>query len=505
MPLAKTNSVPSAWQAAVLKPIGTALSLLLAVLLVSCGGGGSTTSSNAGTADTSTPTSPSTPLSTTDARALAKQAYIVAYPAVSNYAKQSPRAFDTTSLTYTGTDKLYSFPLLFNNITAQQANIPSPNNDTLYSSGVLDLRTEPAVLTAGAVSEANRYYSLQLLDMDTNVLPYISSLTNLNKGGTYLVVGPLNQMPADTSAFTGVIHSQSSLVTVLGRVQVLSELDTVKAALVQHGLSAQSLSTYKGTTAPASTVTALPVYSATTAQGLGFFTYANLVLSLQPLEATDPALAAQLARIHVGSTQTFNAADFSEDIQAALLQGLADGVAAVQQASLSNTKTVNGWSSVDPSVLTDSGSFGLNYLARAAVAYTLLYMNTRVEAWYGITSVDGQDTALTGAKSYTIHFASGQLPPANFFWSVTAYDSSTHLFINNLISRYKISSTSTGLQYNTDGSLDILVQQSPPTDLTKFANWLPVSSTPFYLITRSYGPGQGILEGTWQPPPVLAQ
>jgi hypothetical protein len=442
-------------------------------------------------------------LSPDQARALAQQAYIYGYAPLSNYAKQSPRALQPGTVGYTGTNKLYNLPLLMNPVTDQLAGVPSPNNDTLYSSGLLDLRQQPVVVSAAPVPDASRYYSLQLLDLNTDVLPYISTITNHNQGGHYLVVGPDYSGPIDATQFTGVIQSPSRIVTILGRVQVLDDADQLAAAQVQSGFAIQTLSDYQGSAAPAGAApSTLPAYDASTAQGLGYFNWLNLILSLQPLDASDPQLAAQLAQIEVGDGRSFNAADFSPQLQAALQQGLADGAAAVQAAGLSTALLQNGWSSVNPAVLSDSGSFGTDYLGRAAVALTLLYMNTRTEAWYGIADIDATGQTLSGANNYTLHFAAGQLPPAQYFWSVTAYDYATKLLIPNAIARYKISSTSSAVQYNADGSLDIPIQQNAPLSAQGLANWLPVSSDQFYLIIRSYGPGSGILDGSWIPPGV---
>ncbi|MBV8063537.1 MAG: DUF1254 domain-containing protein, partial [Nevskia sp.] len=324
------------------------------------------------------PDAASGPLDAATARALARQAYVYGYAPLSNYAKQSPRAFDHSNPFYTGTNKLFNLPLLMNPVTDQLAGVPSPNSDTLYSSGVLDLRQQPVVVSAAPVADPKRYYSLQLLDLDTDVLPYISTLTNQNRGGHYLVTGPGYQGAVDTTQFTGVIAAPSGIVTILGRVQVYNTLDQLNAVAVQNGFSIQTLSDYLGTAAPATPApAALPAYDAASAQGLGYFNWLNLILDLQPLAATDPQLAQQFARLELGPGQTFHAADFSSEVQAALLQGLQDGAAAVEAAGLSHSVVRNGWSSVDPSVLSDSGSFGTDYLARAAVALTLLYMNTR--------------------------------------------------------------------------------------------------------------------------------
>jgi hypothetical protein len=63
------------------------------------------------------------------------------------------------------------------------------------------------------------------------------------------------------------------------------------------------------------------------------------------------------------------------------------------------------------------------------------------------------------------------------------------------------------LQYNRDGSLDVYVQPSAPSDALARRNWLPSpAGRPFRLIMRLYEPTNvaGILSGrTWQPPTVL--
>lgn len=437
------------------------------------------------------------------ARVLAQEAYIAAYAPVQNYAKQIPQAFDRRNLLHQGTNTLSNVPILLNYYVAMAANIASPNHDTLYSRGVLDLRQQPVVVSAGPVPDPNRYYSLALYDLDTNVLPYISTLTNDNRGGTYLVLGPDNTEPADTSTFSGVIRSPSRLVAILGRVQAFGNFDLVEPVKVQRNFKIQTLSAYQGADAPHSNIADLPAYDEQAAQGLGFLQYANLVFSLQP---PDAALATRLAPIHVGAGQDFDTKDFSEDILAAIQQGLEDGAAAVQKASLTRSLVRNGWTEMDPSVLSEEGSFGTDYLTRAAVAYSLIYMNTRKEAWYALAYVDGSGATLNGGNDYRLHFDAGTLPPSRFFWSLTAYDASNHLFFNSLTGRYSIGSNTEGLRYNDDGSLDITIRAQAPWGSKQLANWLPVGQgKPFYLILRSYGPGESILDATYVAPPVERQ
>ncbi len=95
-------------------------------------------------------------------------------------------------------------------------------------------------------------------------------------------------------------------------------------------------------------------------------------------------------------------------------------------------------------------------------------------------------------------------PPAREGWTVTVYDTKGAL-IPNALNRYNLGAASP-LTKNADGSIDILMQPTEPTDAAKTKNWLPVASGQgFEVIWRLMAPQpdaiDGILGGTgWQPP-----
>ena len=68
-----------------------------------------------------------------------------------------------------------------------------------------------------------------------------------------------------------------------------------------------------------------------------------------------------------------------------------------------------------------------------------------------------------GANKYVMHFAKGELPPVEGFWSLTMYDAN-YFFVPNPINRYSISARQ-DLKANADGSIDLYIQKdSPGTD-----------------------------------------
>jgi hypothetical protein len=74
-------------------------------------------------------------------------------------------------------------------------------------------------------------------------------------------------------------------------------------------------------------------------------------------------------------------------------------------------------------------------------------------------------------------------------------------FVDNSINRYSIGKYTDGLKYNTDGSLDIYIQNQNPGP-SKESNWLPSPENGFLMTLRMYLPTEQVLNGTYTPPPV---
>ncbi len=156
---------------------------------------------------------------------------------------------------------------------------------------------------------------------------------------------------------------------------------------------------------------------------------------------------------------------------------------------------VNGWTTVF-----GCGRPGNGFVFRAACAQVFPGpVNVPEEAMYWTTSKDGAGHALSGEHSYIMHFAAGQLPPNNAFWSLTMADDRQR-FVPNPINRYIVNDRS-GLLPNTDGSIDIYIQNAAPAGHE--SNWLPAPTGNFILWLRVYEPGPAILNGQYKVSPVV--
>ncbi len=71
--------------------------------------------------------------------------------------------------------------------------------------------------------------------------------------------------------------------------------------------------------------------------------------------------------------------------------------------------------------------------------------------------------------------------------------------VGNEENKYVISDRTPEIQFNDDGSLDILIQHDRPAD-GDVANWLPAPDGPIMMALRTYIPSEDIREGRYAPP-----
>jgi hypothetical protein len=239
---------------------------------------------------------------------------------------------------------------------------------------------------------------------------------------------------------------------------------------------------------------------ATVPTGLAFLDDLGTAVAHNPPPARDAAILAELTTAGIGPGLHPSA----EHLPAATIAGLQAGVAAGPAKVLSDrigfvltsAPKHHGWY-VAPF---DIGSFGTDYALRAVISVYGIAANIPAEAMYPVGALDNPGKPLTGTDDYIIHFTRGQLPPAKYFWSLTVYNTNTNLIANS-INRYSLGSTSTGLEHNADGSLDIYLQSAPPTGHR--SNWIPTPpSGPWEVIMRTYGPKRAALDDAYQYPAI---
>ena len=214
--------------------------------------------------------------------------------------------------------------------------------------------------------------------------------------------------------------------------------------------------------------------------------------------APDLPRALELCRKYEVPNFHFSTNGLSDDVIAAIKQGIAEAKQEINTVIERPAKTVGQWL-WDTS---DISRFGTDYLLRAGISLKNIYPNAPDHAIYGQISRYPDDQNLTGEAGAQIRFEAGQLPPANWFWSLTLYESETSAMYPNDTQRYNIGSKNKGLTIGDDGSLTIYIQHQEPTSKAEWSNWLPAPKGDIYMVLRLYGAKPEVIDGSWTPPPV---
>jgi hypothetical protein len=436
-----------------------------------------------------------------EVRAIARDAVIWGFPLVDSYRVQYSYFVDRNSSEYKA-----PFNTLVNNArvyTPDDKAIQTPNSDTPYSFVGADLRAEPLVITVPAIDKG-RYYSIQFIDMYTFNFAYVGSRATGNGPGNFLLVGP--DWRGDTKkpppGIRSVIRCETEFAFLLLRTQLFNPGDIDNVKKIQAGYKVQPLSQFlhQPAPAPAPAITFIKPLSADAERtSLDFFNILNFILQFCPTNPSEAALRARFAKIGIDGGKKFDPAALTPGMRQAYQDGMADAWKAF--AEYKATQLDTGLSST-------ADGFGTraflkdHYINRMAGAVLGIYGNSKDEAIYPVYFIDADKQKLDGTRRYAMHFAPGQLPPVNAFWSLTMYQLPASLLYANALNRYLINSPMLqSLKRDADGGLTLYVQHDSP-GADKEPNWLPAPGGPFFAVLRLYWPKPDALNGKWTAPPL---
>lgn len=438
-----------------------------------------------------------------EANAIAEEAFIYGLPVVMLYGIMNEYAINRDSGQFKAPfNQIRNEPRVY---TPADTAIVTPNSDTPYSFAWMDLRAEPVVLCVPELPK-DRYYAIQLTSQYTFNFGYIGSRATGNGAGCYAVAGP--GWAGDTpKGINKLFVSETEYAIAVYRTQLFSPADIDNVKAIQAKYSVKTLSEFLGQPAPAP-APAIDWPKVTKAmEKEDPFSYLAFVLQFAP--ATGPAavevpLREKFARIGIEAGKPFPTVDISAADKAAMAEGIKQAEPLIKAGIEKLGTSVNGWVNIH-SLTLDRAGYNGDWTRRSAVALAGILGNDSAEASYALTREDKEGGKLDGAKSnYTMTFPAGELPPVNAFWSVTMYDGTTQLLVENPINRYLINSPMMPeLKKNADGSLTIYIQKDEPTDSLHKANWLPAPNGPIYMVLRLYWPKETVLNGSWLPPGIV--
>lgn len=394
----------------------------------------------------------------------------------------------------------------FNNVrslnNAGSTAVVAPGSNGLSSIAWLDLSKEPQVLHVPAVPD--HFYVLAFIDPYTNNIVNFGSI-NQTPPGDYVIAGP-GQENVPIPAGTQRVDVDYNRIWIIGSTQLKGTSDLTTVNLIQDNYTITPLSAY-GTnyqpntlTNPNATVTPYQIPG-----GLAFYDMLGQLLVQFPPPAADQPELARFAEVGIGPGMSPSQnSTLSKDT----IRGLKDAVTGgpAQIGNDTQMEYLNSFGQHDGYLLGGFGQYGTNYPLRAVVSQIGLGAFTPDQAIYAIAWADQNKVPLNGSKNYVLHMTSP--PPINEGWTLTVYNLKGAL-IPNSINRYEFSDAS-NLSRNSDGSVDLYLQATPPSDPAQYANWLPTASgqgleVMWRLLAPQPAAIPGILNGTgWQPPAITA-
>jgi len=427
-----------------------------------------------------------------EAEPIAREAMVFAYPMLFNYKTLWEQTQDHLGASFIGGFNRYRH--YTHSYTAADTDIVTPSNDSPYSWAWFDVRREPVVLRVPNVA-TGRYYVVQMFDLFTFNFAYVGVRATGFEAGDYLIAGPgwEGESPA---GITDVLRPETQLAGTLTRTALFGSEDMPNVRAIQHGYAIQPLSEYAGLRPPPPVPTPVfPEWNEQRALSPDFVGYLNFLLQFIQPHPSEAELYARLAGIGVGRGRGWRPEDVPPDVLAAIGAGAQQGLAEIQEEASQTTSSIG--------IFGSRAQLGDDYLTRAVAAQMGIYGQVAEEAVYGGSRLDANGAQLVGDKTYTLRFDKGALPEANFFWSLTLYRLPSRLLAANAIDRYSIGDRTPGIAYAEDGSLEIALQPTEPTDPVHRANWLPTpAGEPFTVIYRLYGPGEQAQSGRGRLPPI---
>ena len=415
-----------------------------------------------------------------------EDAYVYAFPLV---------LMDATRIFATNTEKVITGKAPVNQLMhgaaladAQFRSVVTPNVDTIYSQVWYDLSEEPMVYE---LPETDRFCKVQVLDGWTNTAAV------LDKAGAYAIT--LSTWEGELPDGVTRIDVPTSMAWSINRTVLSGEEDLPTVRAIQEKMKLMPLSNYisgdtyeppKGSYSEENNY--VPVDKVLSMDPVTFFNKANELMVKNSPAAADGEMLERIAAVNVGPGVEFDTSVLTGDAAENWKTMLTEIRPKLVKEGQKFSKKLGQWNYFGEPI----GDFHTEYAYRALVALAGLGANTVEVALYPKTEQDADGNALTGEKSYLLHFESCPQVLEGGFWSVTAYGDNDFL-IDNPIDRYCINDRS-GLKANDDGSIDVILSKDAPEDTT---NWLPTGDGGFHLYMRIYTPDMNTLE-TWTAPVI---
>jgi hypothetical protein len=319
------------------------------------------------------------------------------------------------------------------------------------------------------------------------------------KGGKQLIIGPGQEVPANTEKYN-VVHSKSNYAFFLTRNL---ETDPELKEKVKDGFQIYS---YKDRENPSKTKIiphAGRTWKTNHPRGMAYWKMLSEVINHEPVEERDRFFLATLVPLGIDKGKDFEPNDRQQKLlKEAVFVGEAMAGANNFDSRFESARYADGtkWDLALAFNLDQRAEHYDQLDERAAWYYEALTTSegmTSSRPGIGSTYLGGYRDKdgdwLDGAKSYVLNVPANA--PAKRFWSVTVYHNDTRYITQN---EQKIADRSSimDLLKNEDGSIDIYFGPTAPKG--KEQNWIPTNpGEGWFSYFRLYGPLESYFDKSW--------
>ncbi|MEE8623999.1 MAG: DUF1254 domain-containing protein [Acidiferrobacterales bacterium] len=341
-------------------------------------------------------------------------------------------------------------PAMYTKLPRENVGMPivAPNLTSMTGGIFIDISHGPVTVEIPEVKD--RYIVYQCIDVFTHNFYYMGTRANKGEGGRF-VFHNTSQQPPDSSATKVLMEGDHAIIVI--RIDIKDESEYERVRNIQDAI--------KVVDAPKES-RSYPAYDEKKALSPDFVDYLNDLLTEVPESET--ALFKRFARIGVKSDVELTAGQKSQ-----VQEGIDAAFEAIKKET-GNIQVGNGYFGATEVFGTREFLSG-NYLGRAAGAHFGLWGNSKEEANYFMTKVEGEGK---------IVFAKDELPPLTDigFWSITAHDENV-LVKKNEYDSYVI--TMDKMKFEEDGSLVVKFSSKPEA-----GNWLYTPGGKMVILIRAY-------------------
>jgi len=378
----------------------------------------------------------------------------------------------------------------------------TPNTDTVYLVGWLDLKEGPLVVE----SPPN---TLGILD--DFWFRYVTDMGNAGpdkgKGGKFLVVPP--DYKGEIPAGYFVAKSRTYGVWLISRGFLVNKDPKPAVESFKKNMRIYPLSQAANPPETNFINASGKYFNTIHSSNEKFYEEVNAIVQEEPTEAQDPELLGQLLGIGIAKGKPFVP---DERMKKILHDAAAVGNATSRAIEFSSREQGGAYYYPGKSWYSPSNPDG-SYLwlqdgARNLDARTMMFFGytgvtpamfmkmVGIGSQYAVASIDSDKNPLNGGKSYKLHLPPNV--PAKTFWSVVVYDTQTRSELQTDAQFPSLGSQSGDIKKNADGSYDVYF--GPATPAGQAGNWVQtVPGKAWWVILRLYGPLEPWFQKTWQP------